>query len=45
MDESRYGLSVNLPVPYETAIDRVTEAFKGSVPPIDTFTKRMPRVA
>ncbi len=28
MDESRYGLSVNLPVSYETAVERVTEALK-----------------
>ena len=28
MDETRYGLGVNLPVPYETAIGRVTEALK-----------------
>ena len=28
MDETRYGLKVDLPVPYDTAMERTTEALK-----------------
>jgi uncharacterized protein (DUF302 family) len=29
MQETRYGLQVNIPVPYETAVQRATDALKG----------------